>query len=154
MRQGGVFHPEWFYRARRTVESAMLATVEIWRPTGEVPVWDGGEEMSAGYELVWVSKARLQPNKDWRARPKEFSGEYDAVHAIRVQVPMNGNELGDQSIDFTKDFIVRVTSSRVVGTEHLVEQEYVVRNASLSANAWVHNLLCDFGTRQNGGVLG
>lgn len=154
MRAGMVFHPEWSYRARPVANSPMLARVEIWRPTGETPEWNGTDEMSGGYELVWVSRARLQPNKDWRARTKQFAGEYDAVHAIRVQVPIGGNELENQTVDFTKDYIVRVIASPIIGTENLIDQEYVVRNASLSSNAWVHNLLCDFGTRQNGGVDG
>lgn len=158
----GVFHPRFFYHARPTVESTMLARVEIYRPTGKQSNWTPGEGMSNdAYELVWVGDARIQPNIDWRAREREFAGEFDATHAVRVQVPMQRNELNAVKVngeyvsyspdpEFYKDFVVKVVASYVKGTDKLVGMKYTVRNAINSSNAWVHNLLCDTGTKTGG----
>lgn len=149
MRRGGVFHPKFFYHARPVVESVMTATVEIFEPTGGVPKWDGGTGMSNTYNLVWRGLARIQPNKDWRARPREFAGEFDATQAVRIQVGIGKNELG-MDVEFHKDFLVRVVEVPVVGAENMVGNEYYVRNALTSSNLWVYNLLCDINTKSGG----
>lgn len=156
----------------------MLSEITIWKPTGAVPEWLGGDEMSAEpWELVWEGYGRVQPNKDWRARPKEISGEFDAVHAVRVQIPIGKNLLGavprttgfgassfgadgfgglagkDEYISygpdplFAKDFAIRINNMPVIGTESMESKQLIVRNALISSNAWVHNLLCDIGTK-------
>lgn len=159
----GVFHPRFFYHARPTVESTMLAAVNIYRPTGEQSEWVPGVGMDDdAYELVWQGDARIQPNIDWRARDREFAGEFDATHAVRIQVPIGKNKLGavygnngeiieyGPDPEFYKDFVVRTMASYVKGTEKLVGMRYTVRNALNSSNAWVHNLLCDTGTKTGG----
>lgn len=179
MNNRGIFHPDFFYHARPVVESAMIAKITIWEPTGAVPEWLGGNEMSADpWRLVWVGFGRVQPNKDWRARPKEVGGEMDAVHAIRVQIPIGKNllgavtggrepfgagDFGDDGFGgviegyeiieygpdplFAKDFAIRVDNMPVIGTESMESKQLIVRNALISSNAWVHNLLCDIGTK-------
>lgn len=150
----GVWHPRFYYHARPTVESAMNVTVEIYKPLeqGQSPHWEPGDTFSGtpAYELVWRSKARVAPNKDWRARPKEQQQEFDAVHAMRIQVPIGGNELegGPRDMPFYKDYRVLVVETHVTGTEQLKGFSYIVRNAHMSSNAWLHNLLCDTGTRE------
>lgn len=159
----GAFHPQFFYHARPVVESTMLAGVNIYRPTGNQSTWTPGEGMSTdAYELVWMGDARIQPNKDWRARDREFAGEFDATHAVRIQIPMQKNRLGavvdtdgriisyGPEVEFHKDFYVKVTATYVKGTEELINTRYTVRNAVNSSNAWVHNLLCDTGTKSAG----
>jgi hypothetical protein len=150
----GVFHPRFYYNPRHSVESAMNVRVEIFKPNkvNQEPHWVAGETFTDedAYTLVWRSKARVAPNKDWRARAKEMHMEMDAVHAMRVQVPIGGNELegAPRDMPFYKDYMVRVIETNVIGTEQLYGFEYIVRNAHISGNAWLHNLLCDTGTRQ------
>lgn len=150
MRKGGVFHPKFFYHARPVVNSVMMATVEIYRPTGEMPEWDGGTGMANNmFTLIWRGKARIQPNKDWRARPREFAGEFTATQAVRIQVPIGGNELGED-IEFRKDDEVVAVELDVIGGEQIVGNRYFVRNALTSSNLWVFNLLCDVDTKSGG----
>jgi len=110
-------------------------------------------------ELVWRGYGRVQPNKDWRARTRNHANEFNATHAMRVQIPINKNLLGavydvDGNIVsygiepiFAKDFVLRVMEAGVSGTEELVGVPLTVRNALNSSTPWVHNLLCDAGTK-------
>lgn len=163
MRTSGIFHPDFFYHTRPTIASAMVARVDIYKPTGEMAEWNGTDGMEDNLlELVWRSNARVQPNIDWRARTRKFVGEFDATQAVRVQVPIGYNELGairDDSgeiiqygpdIEFFMGYVVRLTHAQVTGTESMIGSEYVVRNALKSSNTWVHNLLCDTGTKTGG----
>jgi hypothetical protein len=163
LRGNGVFHPNFFYMPRPTVESAMITAVRVSKPTGNVAKWTPGTGMSSGiYVPVWEGRARIQPNKDWRARPREQVGEFDAVHAIRVQLPIGKNEYGGTYDDeanlvaygpdpeFYKDYMVEVVDTTVIGAEQLEGDVYYIRNAKTSANLWLYNLLCDTGTRSSG----
>lgn len=147
----GIFHPNFYYMPRTGLETAMVATVEVYRPNGtEGEHWEpGGFVGSSNNALIWRSKARVQPNKDWRARVRAMQGEFDATHAVRFQLPIGGNELAGKPKDvaFYKDDLVRVIGSPVVGSEGLLGNRFVVRNAINSANLWLHNLLCDVGTK-------
>lgn len=157
----GIFHPDFFYMPRPTVNSAQLAKVRVLHPTGATAHWVPGSGISTDmYDAIWEGQARLQPNKDWRARPREVQNEYGAVHAIRVQLPIGMNLFGatydenDQVTAygpepaFSKDDVVLVLESPVIGSETLVGDRYVVRNAKNSANLWLHNLLCDTETKE------
>lgn len=158
----GIFHPDFFYMPRRSLNTTQIVEVEVYERTGETTQWTPVAGMSGNiYNLVWRSNARLQPNKDWRARPREFSKEFDDVHAVRIQLPIGKNLFGAEydpldptkiiaygvDPDWAKDYEVRVVSSRVTGTERLDGTTYVVRNAINSGNAWLYNLLCDVGTK-------
>lgn len=159
MRAGSVFHPLYFYHARPTVNSTMVARVEIWRPTGEHSKWVPGEGQTGGrFEKVWAGNARLQPNKDWRARARDFEGEFVAQQAVRIQIPIGKNEVGavldanDKIIEYGDDpdfgahYRVYVTETPVKGTEFLMNKTFIVRNALRSTNTWLYNLLCDSDT--------
>ena len=151
MKSTGIFHPEFFYHARPTVESAMIADVEIFSPTGEQTNWVPGVGIEDNlYVKRWEGKARVQPNKDWRARAREQGLEFGATQAVRIQVGIGTNKLTgpNASEDFSKDWLVIVTNSDVVGTEVMEGTRYYVRNAEKSSNAWLHNLLCDTNTRE------
>lgn len=145
----GIFHPQFYYHPRPSVNTAQVARVEVYRPSGvDTRHWEpGGFTGDPVDTLIWRSQARLQPNNDWRARPKEIQGEFEAIHAVRVQLPIGGNEIGDD-MGFFKDDRVLVIASPVIGAEYLIGDEFFVRNAVNSANLWVHNLLCDLGTKQ------
>lgn len=150
MRQNGVFHPLWFYHARPTVNSAMIATIEVFRATGELPEWDGTDGMEDNlFELIWRGPARIQPNKDWRARPREFAGEYTATQAVRFQLPIGGNELGPD-VEFRKDDEIHLVEIPVEGPDVQAGNIYFVRNALMSSNAWLYNLLADVNTKSGG----
>lgn len=156
----------------------MIARVTVFKPTGEIPEWDGADGMLGGvWERVWVGPGRVQPNKDWRARPKEVGGEFDATQAVRVQIPIGKNELGavrggqlpfgtlgfgeggfggtleqapfvsyGPDPEFAKDFRVDIDYMPVTGSKVMETKQLIVRNALISSNAWVYNLLCDVGT--------
>lgn len=157
-----LFHPQFYYAHRPIVNSAQVAQVIIYKPTGNITEWvPGADEFGDDlYVKVWEGHARVQPNKDWRARPKEAAGDFDVTHAVRVQIPIGENLVGSTfdpvdgrriyGVDpvFAKDFRVDVMVSPVKGTERLVGDQFIVRNASISSNAWVHNLLCDTGTKK------
>src|SRR4051812_4747214 len=122
MRNTGIFHPDFFYHPRPVVESAMIAGVKIYEPTGEQSNWEPGQvfDPDSLYTLRWVGKARIQPNKDWRARAREQGLDFGATQAIRVQVGVDSNLYyvdpnvkppvphPDASEDFKKDWMVVV----------------------------------------------
>lgn len=164
MRTGGVFHPDFFYKPRRTTDTTQLVTLEIFSlsPSGGEGWIPGVGLDPASDTLVWRGKGRVQPNKDWRARPREVQFEYDAVQAVRIQIPI-GKNLVDAVYDvdekryttygidpaFIKDMRVRIVSGPVKGFEGLENDNLYIRNAIPNQNLWVHNLLCDTKT---GGV--
>jgi hypothetical protein len=166
MRAGGFFHPNYATHVRPTVNSSQIARVEVFKPTGEHPSWEPGVGMENNLlELVWLGQGRVQPNIDWRARVRNFSGEYDATHAVRVQLPIGKNEFGGEKINgewvkygedpnFSMGYVVRVKETPVAGTELLFGRDYTVRNALPSSNMWLYNLLCDTGTTPNKRVNG
>lgn len=157
---GGIFHPNFPYHMRASVESSQMVLVEGYRPTGGTAEWTPGVGMSDDtLELVWTGYARIQPDKDWRARAREQGNEFNAIQAVRVQLGINRNLLGavkDASgkiiqygpvVVFAKDYVIRVTGSNVTGTEGLMNRELAVRNALSSTHPWALNLLCDASTK-------
>lgn len=156
MRGGGIFHPDFFYNPRRTVESAQLMNLKIYKLTPNGAEWYPGNMEISLDELVWEGKGRVQPNKDWRARPREVQFEYDAVQAVRVQIPIGKNLVGAVWDDskkrytsygpdpkFVKDMRVLLGDDAVAGTEIMKGDNLYIRNAIQNQNLWVYNLLCD-----------
>lgn len=163
MRSAGVFHPDFFYSPRRVTDTSQLMEIEIFRVTPNSAEWsaDGSGMVVEPDVLIWKGRGRVQPNKDWRARGREIQFEYDAVHAVRVQIPIGRNELGavwdpskEQFVSFgadpvfVKDMRVHVVNGPVIGSEQLDGKDFYIRNAINSQNLWVYNLLCD--TTTNG----
>ena len=150
-------HPQFFYHPRRTVNSAQLVNIEIYslNPAGDD--WSPGVGFtSPGDVLVWKGKGRVQPNKDWRARPREVQFEYDAVQAVRVQIPIGKNLLGAMynmvekrytsygpDPKFVKDMRVKILNGPVKGYKMMEGDNLYIRNAVQNQNLWVYNLLCD-----------
>lgn len=162
MRNMGIFHPDFFYHPRPVVESAMITDVKIYSPDGTQSDWVPGQTASENslYTLRYIGKARVQPNKDWRARVREQGLEFGATQAVRVQVGIESNLYyavdgepasglhADASEDFKKDWMVIVDQSYVDGAEYLEDSILYVRNALGSGNKWLHNLLCDTNTKE------
>lgn len=157
---GGIFHPLFAYHARQTVESAQQVLVNIYKPTGGTAEWTPGVGMAnSTTTLVWTGYARVQPDKDWRARARDQGNEFTATQAVRVQIGIGKNLLGavkdvngkivTYGADpmFKKDFVVVVAETNVTGTEGLVNLSMTVRNALSSSKPWLYNLLCDTGTK-------
>lgn len=157
MRVGGVFHPDFFYAPRRTVETAGLVYLKIYDLTPEGADWEPGIGLEVDPDtLVWEGHGRFQPNKDWRSRPREVQFEYDAVQAVRIQIPIGRNLVGsvyDDALgrytaygpdpEFVKDMRVEVIDGPVKGFENTEGKNLYVRNAIQNQNLWQYNLLCD-----------
>ena len=156
----GVFHPLFAYHPRITVDGTQDTLVEVYAPTGKTAEWVPGQGMTDNTTaLVWRGYARIQPNIDWRARPRDHGNEFDAIHAVRIQLGIGKNLLGavrdaegkivsyGADPHFAKDFVLRVVESPVSGTEGLMDKAFVVRNALTNDKTWQYNLLCDTGTK-------
>ena len=157
MRTGGVFHPNFFYSPRRTLVTTQLVDLEIFALTPEGGEWVPGVGLDITPDVkAWKGKGRVQPNKDWRARPREVQFEYDAMQAVRVQLPIGKNLIGavtdldtgkvisyGEDPEFIKDMRVRVLSAPVKGFEMMLDDDFYIRNAIQNQNLWVYNLLCD-----------
>ena len=157
MRVGGVFHPDFFYTPRRTVETAELVHIKIYDLTPEAAEWYPGTGLEVEADkLVWEGQGRFQPNKDWRSRPREVQFEYDAVMAVRIQIPIGRNLVGavfntvtnryetyGDDPAFSKDMRVEVVGGPVKGFEVMEDKNLYIRNAIQNQNLWQYNLLCD-----------
>jgi hypothetical protein len=111
---------------------------------------------------IWAGDVRVQPNIDWRARVRDFDGEYDATMAVRFDLPMHKNEFGatfdsnGKVIHFADDPVfafgdrIVVTDLAGPGQRTLLNKVYTVRNALPSTTMFQHNLLCDVGTSFHG----
>lgn len=164
MRVGGVFHPDFFYAPRRTVDTADLTDIRIYALTPNGAEWEFGVGLELEPDtLVWEGKGRFQPNKDWRARPREVQFEYDAVQAVRIQIPVGKNLVGavydpvakrytsyGNDPQFVKDMRVEVIGGPVSGFEIMEGDNLYIRNALQSQNLWHYNLLCDTKTGAQG----
>ena len=157
MRVGGILHPNFFYAPRRTVESAEIVDIQIYRVAPNGDDWDPYKGMQPEPdELVWKGKGRFQPNIDWRARPREVQFEYDATHSVRIQIPVGKNQVGavwneaaqrftsyGEDPKFIKDMRVWVDKAPVKGFEYQEGINLFIRNALSTQNVWQYNLLCD-----------
>lgn len=154
----GIFHPLFAYHPRHALAGSQQTLVEVYKPTGGVAEWVPGTGMSDNtLELVWRGYARVQPNIDWRARTRDHGNEFNAIHAVRIQLGIGKNYVGatigpnglvyGPDPTFAKDFVVRVVESEVSGTQGLIGKDFVVRNALTNDKTWLYNLLCDAGTK-------
>jgi hypothetical protein len=160
VKAGGIFHANFFYSPRRTLDSSQLTELKVYALAPNGAEWMPGQDLEeANDELLWHGYGRFQPNKDWRARPREVQYEYDAVQAVRIQLPIGKNLLGavwdvaeerytsyGADPSFHKDQRVEVISGEVKGFEGTIGTQLYVRNATPNQNLWVHNLLCDVKT--------
>lgn len=141
----------------------MLAYGQVFTPTGQETTWVAGVgNQDNAYEQVWEGRLRVQPNIDWRARARNFAGEFDATMATRISLPMHENRFGavfnpDGSVKtyapdpvFSLGDVVVVTQVNGQGQRTLLGKRYTVRNALPSTNMWEHDLLTDVGTSIHG----
>ena len=164
MRTGGIFHPNFFYSPRTSLETADLVKLKIYKLTPNAAEWEPGVGVTTTPDtLVWEGRGRFQPNKDWRSRPREVQFEYDAIQAVRIQIPIGKNLVGAMynmvekryvsygaDPEFVKDMRVEVVDGPVTGFDSTEGKNLYIRNAIQNQNLWHYNLLCDTKTGAQG----
>ena len=164
MRTGGIFHPNFFYAPRTSLETADLVKLKIYKLTPNAAEWEPGVGVTTTPDtLVWEGRGRFQPNKDWRSRPREVQFEYDAIQAVRIQIPIGKNLVGAMyntvenryvsygaDPEFVKDMRVEVVDGSVTGFDSTEGKNLYIRNAIQNQNLWHYNLLCDTKTGSQG----
>lgn len=131
--------PRWPLHHRSVPEGFQVATILIVRRQDVPPTWDPltGATSGDSIETIYFGKARLQPNKDWRARRKVAENAPMVQHAFRVQMPSKECPpvlWGDIIACFTDPF-----NDDSDLTRYLLH----VRNPTESSNTWGRSVLCD-----------
>lgn len=147
----GVFHPDWVYHHRPTVDSAMLGRVLIERVDSTVEPeydFDTGEYVGNGMIPLYRGIARIQK----RAFPtnRDFVQDTAKFQRMQVQISFTGNELANPVEGVLVDIHVndRVTlleSFADVGTQG---ESYYVHGDASSSNAWLRTLTCQNNMKQ------
>ena len=66
MRTGGIFHPNFFYAPRTSLETADLVNLKIYKLTPNAAEWEPGVGMSTTPDtLVWEGRGRFLPMGIW-----------------------------------------------------------------------------------------
>lgn len=123
----------------------MIHDIVIYRMSGD-PVSlnpETGEVSGGDLTELWRGPARIQPNKDWRARTVESANDPQMVQYTRVQIPLSKSGpvpnirvqdiIAVQQMQDTQDWVFNHT---------LEAWTLFVRNAQNSSNRWLYNLLC------------
>lgn len=150
--------PEWAFWHRNSVAGSMMCRVSLTSVSGRYnTAWtpkDGFSNVKPVDELeVYRGIARVQPNKDWRARKQKFETEAVTEHAYRIQLAFDGQELEDNDgnpLPFPaihaedRVRVIQVQSLRGIEVDPAIKDlVYIVRNSVAGSNYWVRTLLCD-----------
>ena len=148
----GVFHPDWVYHHRPTVDSAMLARVLIERVDSTVEPeydFDTGEYVGNAMTPLYLGIARVQK----RAFPttRDFVQDTAKFQRMQVQISLNGNELPNPAegvlVDIhVNDRVTLLTNPADPGTEG---ETYYVHGDGSSSNPWLRNLTCQNNMKQD-----
>lgn len=148
----GIFHPNFKYHPRASIESAMRDRIEIYEPTGIAPSWSPDTGMTGdAWRIVYRGRARLQPDQDWKARDRNFANELTATMAIRIGIPVRGNELNpDNPIApfIGKGYKVIVIDADPESKDWIEGTDLIVRNPLQATQKWLRTFVADTGTRQ------
>lgn len=129
----------------------MISHVRIFRIGGTTPRWDADTGQVTGVEEVflWEGRARVQDNKDWRARHVRSASDPQIVQYVRVQIPLKRNYqsgLVDRVPHIYPGDIVEVLDADVMSAydldPDLSSWRLRVRNSVNSSYPWLRNLLC------------
>lgn len=159
LRGRGTLDPRYFRHATPVIEGDMTARIIVLRPHDgtQEPVWN---DVTETWEMpenapVWRGMARIQPNKDWRARNREFALETSAEHAVRVQMNIFKNWLVPKPewpappVDIQHGYIIEIEDNP---NDRVLENYLMtVRNPMGASDNWHRTLLCDVNI---GGRLG
>lgn len=132
----------WPLHHRSVPVGWQVADVIIGRKDGTETVWDPdtGAITGGGFDFVFLGKARLQPNKDWRARRKDSKNSPMVEHAIRVQIGMECPPV------LVADYIGVLLAPYDDALERYVIH---VRNPVESSNTWGRSFLADMDLTEN-----
>lgn len=142
------FDPRWMTYHRKVVRGPMMSTIQWWRPEGDLR-WDAQTNELAGAAkiLLWEGPARVQDNKDWRARDAHSASDPQMLQYVRVQIPLDDPDAGPppplnvQDIGIVVDAEVSSNSSWPLDRE-LSRWRLHVRNTLNSSYPWLRNVLC------------
>lgn len=135
----------WITHHRNVTHGFMISQVKIARISQGVPFWDPetGEIAGDGLTVLWEGRARLQDNKDWRARDVLTASDPQMVQFIRVQIPLR--EDGPVPHFEVDDYVlVQPPDPQSTWTHDLDLQSWTLRlrNSLNSSYPWLRNLLC------------
>lgn len=139
--------PRWLTHHRRVVKGFMLRDVIIYALDTNAPAahWDPETNTMVGEErqLLWEGQARIQGNKDWRARSVEAGGDPQMVHYVRVQIPFGpDNPVPHIPVAALIEVQPVPSESTWVHDDDIMAWTLRVRNSVNNSNPWVRNLLC------------
>lgn len=148
-----IFDPRFTRAVAQVGQGAMTSSVLVRRPLPEdSPLrggWDYDKKKHVGEEFItlWAGPARVQPNKDWRAKSYEFASTTTAIQACRFSLPLadgvwNG-ALTDDEREMRDEDRIFIVDNAFPHLDAIKRFVYIVRNGLVSGNAGLQNVLCD-----------
>lgn len=137
--------PRWLTHHRRVPKGFMLRDIEIHVQDSSVSGWDPetNELIGGGTSTIWTGKARIQGNKDWRARSVLSAGDPQMVHYVRVQIPFGpDNPVPHIPVNAVIKIMPPDPDSTWPQDDDLGSYTLRVRNTVNNSNPWLRNLLC------------
>jgi hypothetical protein len=137
--------PRWLTHHRRVARGFMTRQIEIHVQITPAAGWDPVTDTltGGGTTLLWTGEARVQGNKDWRARSVLAAQDPQMVHYVRVQIPFDeDNEVPDIPVDAIIKILPPDPDSTWAHDDDLGTHLLRVRNNVNSSNPWLRNLLC------------
>lgn len=137
--------PRWITNHAIVPKGFMIATITIHRVVDGRAEWDPatGDVSPDNFETVWTGQARIQGNKDWRARHVESAVDPQMVHYARIQIPLTSD---NRPPVIETDDVIFATPPDPNSTwrhdEDLSRYTFRVRNTLNSSNPWIRNILC------------
>lgn len=144
----------WLTHHRNVTHGFMIAQVQIVRSEVPYPEWnpETGELVGPGNTEIWSGRARLQDNKDWRARYVESGNDPEVDQFVRVQIPLEK----DGAVPHFRPMDMIFVQPPREETEWRLDLDQVnwtlrLRNVMNSSNPWLRNLLAvvDMSERSN-----
>lgn len=135
--------PRWARHHRTVPAGWQPATILIARRAPTTADWNPVTNVVVGGELtsIYWGQARIQPNKDWRARRRNGENSPMVQHAVRIQAPQDlcpQTEVGDVVGVFVSPY-----------DEGLQEYVFHIRNPLESSNSWGRSFLGDIDLTNN-----
>lgn len=135
----------WLQHHSIVPKGFMIAQISIHRVVNGRAEWDPatGDVVGPNSEFVWTGQARVQDNKDWRARNVEAGTDPQMVQYARIQIPITPDNR--PPIIEVNDIIYVLPPDPESTWRHdpdLSRYTFHVRNSMNSSNPWLRNLLC------------
>lgn len=149
--------PRWITNHAIVPKGFMIVQISLHRVVDGRAEWDPatGDVAPGNFELIWEGQARVQGNKDWRARHVETAVDPQMVQYARIQIPLTPNNRPPQ---IETDDVIFVKTPDPESTwrhdEDLTRYTFRVRNALNNSNPWLRNLLCGVDLTEQPNPLG